>query len=179
MFWFGFFFEAQLAFKQAKFYFWFQNDHAKRVGPSWAVTSFTEVILRVFNHWRRIWHFLYLLFMIRRVRKHKTRYSLHDATLSNLDPFFLLRGLFESRSKIAPVWTLKKNPNKIFFLLYISERYVESKYEKKTTHDIYISSFLQYFLFFWAFINILTGTLYGSLSFFALFVIQLHGKSIL
>ena len=31
---------AQLAFKQAKFYFRFQNDRAKgRMGPSWAVTS--------------------------------------------------------------------------------------------------------------------------------------------
>ena len=31
---------AQLAFKLAKFYFWFQNDCAKgRMGPSWAVTS--------------------------------------------------------------------------------------------------------------------------------------------
>ena len=39
-----------IAFKQAKFYFRFQNDRAKgRIGPSWAVTLFTEVILRVFN----------------------------------------------------------------------------------------------------------------------------------
>ena len=31
---------AQLAFKQAKFYFQFQNDRAKgRMGPSWAVMS--------------------------------------------------------------------------------------------------------------------------------------------
>ena len=31
---------AQLAFKQAKFYFRFQNELAKvRMGPSWAVTS--------------------------------------------------------------------------------------------------------------------------------------------
>ena len=36
----GFFFVAQLMFKQAKFYFRFQNDRTKgRMGPSWAVTS--------------------------------------------------------------------------------------------------------------------------------------------
>ena len=34
----------------------------------------TEVILRVFNRWRKIWHSLHLLFIIRKVRKHKTRY---------------------------------------------------------------------------------------------------------
>ena len=34
----------------------------------------TEVILRVFNRWRKIWHSLHLLFIIQKVRKHKTRY---------------------------------------------------------------------------------------------------------
>ena len=44
------FFLAQLEFKQTKFYFRFQNDRAKgRMGPSWAVMSFTEVMLRIFN----------------------------------------------------------------------------------------------------------------------------------
>ena len=45
-----------------------------KMRPSWAVTSFTEVILQVFNRWRKIWHSLQLLFIIRKVRKHKTRY---------------------------------------------------------------------------------------------------------
>ena len=38
---------VQLAFKQAKFYFQFQNDRAKgRMGPSWASCDvITEVIL--------------------------------------------------------------------------------------------------------------------------------------
>ena len=40
---FGFFFVTQLAFKQEKFYFPSKNDCAKgRMGPSWAVTSFTD-----------------------------------------------------------------------------------------------------------------------------------------
>ena len=113
--WFRFFFVAQLAFKHAKFYFQFQNDRAKgRMGPSWAVTSLTKVILQVFNRWRKIWHSLHLLFIIRKVRKHKTRYfssilktqSMNSGkyvTLSNLEPFFLLCGQFESGSKISPV----------------------------------------------------------------------------
>ena len=41
---------AQLSFKQAKLYVRFQNDRTKgRMDQSWAVTSFTEVTLRIFN----------------------------------------------------------------------------------------------------------------------------------
>ena len=44
-------------------------------------------------------------------------------TLSNLDPFFLLRGHFESGSKISSVWTLiaprRKIQIKNFFAVYI------------------------------------------------------------
>ena len=37
---------AQLAFKQVKFYFQFQNNHTKgNMGSSWTVMSFTEIIL--------------------------------------------------------------------------------------------------------------------------------------
>ena len=107
---------AQLAFKQAKFYFLFQNERTKgRMGPSWAVTSlqksyfessiaggikdltfFTSVIYDTKSQETQNKIFLQQL-------KTQSVNSGFYVTLSNLDPFFLLRRHFESGSKISPI----------------------------------------------------------------------------
>ena len=108
---------AQLAFKQAKFYFRFQNDHAKgRMGPSWVVMSLQKSYFEssITAGARSDFLYTYMLFIIRKVSKTQNKIFLQQlktqsmnsgkyVTLSNLDPFFLLRSHFESGSKISPV----------------------------------------------------------------------------
>ena len=48
--------------------------HKRKNGSKFRCDVITEVIIWVFNHWRKIWHSLQLLFIIWRVGKHKTRY---------------------------------------------------------------------------------------------------------
>ena len=103
---------AQLAFKQAKFYFGIQNDRAeRRMGPSWSVTSFKEVKHRVFNRWRKSWHSLQL-------------YSSFCTVGSKISPIWM------------PIVTWRKAQIKIFFAIFIKTL---SRFQiwKKSTSDIY------------------------------------------
>ena len=53
--------------------------------------------------------------------------------------------------------------------------YINETFDLTCTNAL---SFLRFFLFFWAFINILTGTLDGYFSLFVLFLINTIGNSI-
>ena len=116
--WFVLFFVAQLAFKQAKFYFWIQNDRAKvRMRPSWIWRTFQNSYLNL----QLLEKYLVLCFLTFRIINN--RFEECQIFLQRLNSFFLLRGYFETGSKISPVWMLiaprRKIQIQISFAMYI------------------------------------------------------------
>ena len=90
---------AQLAFKRS-------NNGSKLGGD-----VITEFILRVFNRWRKIFtSFVYNTksqetqnkIFLQQLKTQSMNFGKY-VRLSNLDPFFLLRGHFETGSKVSPV----------------------------------------------------------------------------